>query len=230
VTNPNSINNGFDGETDPQLRQRFSDYFSSRSGTRFAIAAATAGVQAGLSFTLNDFKLPDQSIQAGHGTIVVDDGTGNPSSTLLDAITVAVTAVTQKSFGAFIHVIVPTIVPVQLVVSGTTIAYGFSVNDVRMAISAAITAAINANGVGGAPAGTGSRTPTGRLSYVALANLVATFIGGAQGKGFLHTARSRSTAVKPMCRYRRFSSHAQRASPSPKRRTWRSTMRPISTG
>lgn len=183
VTNPNSINNGFDGETDPQLRQRFSDYFSSRSGTRFAIAAATAGVQAGLSFTLNDFKLPDQSIQAGHGTIVVDDGTGNPSSTLLDAITAAVTAVTQKSFGAFIHVIVPTIVPVQLVVSGTTIAYGFSVNDVRMAISAAITAAINANGVGGAPAGTGSRTPTGRLSYVALANLVATFIGRGPGQG-----------------------------------------------
>lgn len=185
VTNSSDIDNGNDGETIAQLQQRFSDYISSRSGTRFAISAAVAGVQAGLSFTLNDLTYFDGSARDGNGTIVVDDGSGNIPQQTLNAISAAVTGPNQKSFGARIWVIAPENVAVTVEVTDITVATGFSEGDVAAAIQAAIVSYVNSNGVGGAPAGTGSNAPSLKLSYVGVANVVGSFVGLGPTQGLL---------------------------------------------
>ncbi len=187
VTNPSDINNGSQGETSAQLLQRFSDYIGGlSSGTRYRIAARIAGVQAGLSFTINEYTNTDQTPRDGFSAVVVDDGSGAISGTLLTAITTAVTDPSLgKSLGSQIAVIAPTNVPITVVVNGTTvdIARGFVPADVRAALQAAIVAYVNANGVGGAPVGTGSGAPSLKLSYSGLTVLVASFVGDAVGQG-----------------------------------------------
>jgi hypothetical protein len=184
VTNPFDITNGTDGETAPQLLQRFSDFISTRSGTRYRVAAQIAGVQAGLSFTMNEYVNTDGTQRDGFTTVVVDDGSGAPPLSLLNAVTAAATDPAQgKSLGAQVVAIAPSIVAVSIAVTGTAVKSGFVAADVRTAIQAALVAKVNSNGVGGAPAGTGSGTGSGKVAYIDIANLVASFIGSNVGQG-----------------------------------------------
>ena len=192
VTNPVDINNGTNGETAPQLLQRFSDYISGlSSGTLYRIAARISGVQAGLSYTINQYTNTDQTARDGFTTVVLDDGSGAltlgpPASPIITSVLAAVTNPTYgKSLGSQIAVIPPTNVAITVAVTGTTIntGAGFVPGDVRTAIQTAIVAYVNGNGVGGAPSGTGSGAPTLQLSYVGIANLVSSFIGSGVGQG-----------------------------------------------
>lgn len=185
VTNPSDINNGNDGESASALRTRFADYIGGlSSGTRFRIAAVVAGVQAGLSFTINEYTFTDQTTREGFTTIPVDDGSGAISGGLLTTINSAITDPNLgKSLGSQVVAIAPSNVAITVVVSGTTIATGFVPGDVRAAIQAAIIAYVNGNGVGGAPTGTGSGAPSLKLLFVGVANVVGSFVGTATGQG-----------------------------------------------
>jgi len=94
VDNAGALVSGADAESDVTLRARFAMFFASRSrATRVAIAAAVAGVQQNLTFTLAENTSPDGSFRAGCFVVTVDDGSGTPPAALLAGLTAAIDAV-----------------------------------------------------------------------------------------------------------------------------------------
>lgn len=91
VENQDAIMHGVDAETDAALRARFVLYINSLSkGTKSAIEAAIAGVQAGLTYTVNENVNSAGGEDDGYFFAVVDDGSGDPSEDLLTAVKAAI--------------------------------------------------------------------------------------------------------------------------------------------
>lgn len=94
VTNANSATGGVDAETDAALKSRFALYINSRSGaTLQAVEAAIEGVQQGLIYTVLEDSDAAGDFRPGFFAVLVDDGSGHPSATLLAAIYAAVNAI-----------------------------------------------------------------------------------------------------------------------------------------
>src|SRR5215475_5073105 len=109
VTNPNPITNGLDAETDQQLRDRFVLFFASLSkATEDAILFAINSVQQGLDIALLDNTDVNGNPRNGFFTVVIDDGSGSPPQSLLDAVYAAVDKV--RAFTIGFAVIAPTLV------------------------------------------------------------------------------------------------------------------------
>jgi hypothetical protein len=146
VTNPAAVTNGQDAESDNAMRTRFVNFISSLSkATSAAIAAAIAGVQAGLTWQLGDALLFGGGTWPGGFTVVVDDGSGAIPSPTLAAVTAAVALV--KALGIGFAVFAPT-----NVVCGVTVtvvaAGGYTHSQAVTAATTAITNFINGRGVG----------------------------------------------------------------------------------
>jgi uncharacterized phage protein gp47/JayE len=93
VTNAAAFTNGFDAESDPAYQARFVLYIASLSrATDAAVRSAIANVQQGLQYTLTKNQNYDGTRCLGFFYAVVDDGTGVPSSTLLDTVRSAIGA------------------------------------------------------------------------------------------------------------------------------------------
>lgn len=108
VSNANGFLNGIDPEGDAALRSRFAAYIQGLAkSTDEAIGAAIAGVQQGLSFTIQDGIPGAASI-----TITIDDGSGSPSGALLANVAQAVN--TTRAAGIQAIVQGPTIVGVTI--------------------------------------------------------------------------------------------------------------------
>jgi phage-related baseplate assembly protein len=85
---------GFDAETDPAFRQRFVQFFASLSkATKAAVGFAIASVQQGLTYSITENQNYAGATQLGYFYAVVNDGSGNPPSSLLSEIASAVDAV-----------------------------------------------------------------------------------------------------------------------------------------
>lgn len=94
VKNLASISNGQDPEIDQKLRNRFILFINSLSkGTNQAVLSAALNVQSGLDVRLVANKDQSGEDRDGYFTVVIDDGSGEPNSDLLQAVTDAIAPV-----------------------------------------------------------------------------------------------------------------------------------------
>lgn len=93
VTNPLAFSNGVDTETDTALKIRFSKYIKSLSkATVDAIKYAIESTQQGLSYVVNENLNSNGITERGTVTVWVDDGSGSPSTELINRVYSAVDA------------------------------------------------------------------------------------------------------------------------------------------
>lgn len=184
VTNPAAIANAQNQESTIALKARWAKWVSGiAGGTNARMGAAILGVQSGITYTINDGLNAAGAAQVPFFTVVADDGSGAIPAGTLTAIAKAVD--TYRTPGMPRAVIAPTNELMTIAVNGTSWNSGTDPATGRAALQAAILAFVAANGVGGASAAN-AYVPSGKLSYVALVNLAASFIGiagvnGAQG-------------------------------------------------
>lgn len=106
ASNALAFTNGADPEPDPALRARFVLFVNSRSrATNLAVQNAVAGVQQGLTFSIQESVDEQGNLSVGHFVVTVDDGTGTPNSGLLARIYAAVDAV--RPIGTTFSVVAP---------------------------------------------------------------------------------------------------------------------------
>jgi uncharacterized phage protein gp47/JayE len=93
VTNAAPFTNGIDQETDAALQARFSNYIQTRTrATLPAIQSVVAGVQQGLNINIQENVNTSGATQMGNFVVTVDDGSGNPPSSLLTSVSLAIAA------------------------------------------------------------------------------------------------------------------------------------------
>lgn len=105
VTNANAFVNGADPETDAQVKVRFVLYINSLSkATLSAVEDAIVNVREGIEYAVVENKDYDtNSLLYGYFYVVIDDGTGHPTTDLLQSVYNAVDAVRPLSvrFGVY---------------------------------------------------------------------------------------------------------------------------------
>ncbi len=109
VTNTTPILNGLDAESDVAFRQRFILWINSRSlATKYAVLSAAFDVQEGLNVSVIENEDQHGNEEDGFFTVVVDDGSGNPPSSLLSQVAAAIDPV--RPLTVEFTVIAPTLV------------------------------------------------------------------------------------------------------------------------
>jgi uncharacterized phage protein gp47/JayE len=94
VNNANPLTNGQDAESDTAFRSRFSNFIASRSrATTLAVGYAVTSIQQGLNYTIQENMDPSGHPLMGSFVVTVDDGSGDPPSSLLTTVQAAVDAV-----------------------------------------------------------------------------------------------------------------------------------------
>jgi phage-related baseplate assembly protein len=146
VTNETAFHDGADAETDAALRARFRDYLDTRSrATPRAIAYALSQVQQGLSHLLMENQDASGAFRPGHFVVVVDDGTGAPSASLLAALAAAVEAV--RPVGSQFSLRGPELVSVDVTLA-LELAPDAAAPDVAALVGPAVAAHIATLGIG----------------------------------------------------------------------------------
>ncbi len=146
VSNAAAFINGADAESDAALRARFVAFVASLSkATKGAIGYAITSLQSGLTYTLVENQLYNGTTQIDYFFVVVDDGTGSPSSTLLSTISNAIDAVRPacSTFGVFAPVVVTANVNLTI-----TTAAGYTHSAEVATVAAALTNYINSLALG----------------------------------------------------------------------------------
>jgi uncharacterized phage protein gp47/JayE len=94
VSNANPLSDGADAEGDSTFRNRFQSYLNSRSrATLTAVQNAVAGVQQNLDVAVEENTGSDGTTEIGSFLVIVDDGTGYPSTDLISRVYAAVDSV-----------------------------------------------------------------------------------------------------------------------------------------
>ena len=141
TTNASAATGGVNAETDPALRIRFQQFIASlASGTVTAIETAAEGVQAGLTIKVNENVDPNGNPDNGYLYVVIDDGTGNPSSTLINEVTAAIDTLARAA-GIRFGVFGPTLTSVSVSMTATVLT-GYTHSAVAALIVSAVTAYI----------------------------------------------------------------------------------------
>lgn len=146
VTNASALTNGRDAETDDQVKARFVKYIATRArATKLALEYAIDIVQSGLVYIVKENIDIDNNEQLGHVVIVVDDGSGNPPSEVMDAIRASVDL--YRGFTISVDVYSPTILTTTASLSvGVSSAY--TAGTVRTAVQTAIVNYLNSQSFG----------------------------------------------------------------------------------
>jgi uncharacterized phage protein gp47/JayE len=143
VTNGSNFTNGIDAESDAAFYARFQNYIQTRClGTVPAIKAAIANVQQGLQCTVYENSDTSGNFVPGNVVVMVDDGTGSPSSSLL-ALCSAAMPIT-RAIGTSVVVIGPSDTTVTVVATYSTTPAASKTAAMTAAVQAAIVAFINA--------------------------------------------------------------------------------------
>jgi len=146
VTNALPAVGGADAETDAAFRLRFQNFIGSRSrATLASVEFAITSVQAGVSYLIQENSDAGGNYRPGWFLVIVDDGSGYPSSELLASITQSIE--TMRPIGSGFYVQAPTVVTADIAVN-LTVQAGTLLNQVTGPVSTAITAYINALPVG----------------------------------------------------------------------------------
>jgi len=142
ANNSAGFTNGYDAESDASFRARFVLYIASLSkATKTAVNAAVLGVQQGLNDTITENQDYNGTTDMGFFYVVVDDGTGNASSSLLNAVGSAVDAV--RPLCSRFAVFAPADVTASVTMTITSAA-GFNHATVVGNVGVALTSFINA--------------------------------------------------------------------------------------
>lgn len=158
VTNASAFTNGADPEADSAFRARFVTWIASLArGTKGAIINAVLSIQQGMSCQVIEDYTYAGAYQPGYFYVVVDDGSGHPSSTLLSTASNAVDAV--RPVGSTFGVFGPVVVTANVAMSIAT-ATGYVHATVVSQVQAALTTYINSLPLG-------ATLPYSRLSQVA---------------------------------------------------------------
>jgi uncharacterized phage protein gp47/JayE len=113
VNNANPLSNGADAESDQAFRNRFQSYLASRSrATLMAVRNAIGNVRQGLNATIEENTATDGTTEIGSFLVIVDDGTGYPSSDLLSNVATAVDSV--RPIGTRFAVVPPQVLTVNV--------------------------------------------------------------------------------------------------------------------
>ena len=148
VTNAAAISNGINAQSDASFRAAFVAWLSTLAkATKAAILAAINAVQQGLLVTLIENETPSGISQQGCFSAICDDGSGDPPSSLLTAITAAVDA--TRAFGVQAYVAGPNVLTATIAIT-VRVASGASETTVNAAVAAAVVAAVDANTATGA--------------------------------------------------------------------------------
>ena len=144
VTNAAAFTNGENPETDAAVRIRFVDFINSLAeGTVAAISAAILGVQQGLNFTILENTQYNGSTQNGYFTVVVDDGTGYPPSSLLTNVGLAINAIRPLGSTFSVHApVTQTITVAMTIVTGANYTHSAVAAIVQTAIANYINALV----------------------------------------------------------------------------------------
>ncbi len=152
VTNAAPFTNGDAAETDPQLRARFVTFVNTRAqATPAAIVAAIIGVQSNLIYSLFENVSSGGTAQPGNFIVVVDDGSGAPSSGLLASISAAIVPV--RPICSTWSVVGPAVTAASIAITVTPPS-GTLVSSIAGAIQTAVAAYVDSLPVNNAAAGT----------------------------------------------------------------------------
>lgn len=146
VNNTTAFLDGEDAETAPAARVRFIAYINSLSkAVRAAIENAVISIQPGVICKVTENLTYAGVARPGYFYVVADDGSGNPPTSFMTAVTLAVDAVMPigSKFDAYPPVVVPASVAMTV-----TVAAGYDVAGTKALVSAAITAYLNALTIG----------------------------------------------------------------------------------
>ncbi len=175
VTNEAALTNGADAESDPLLRKRFIAYIASLSkATIDAVGYAITSVKPGLTYALVENQTYEGCEQKGYFYVVVDDGTGTPTETLIATVYNAVEAVRPLAvhFGVFAPVVVKVKVQMKIQTAGA------DHNAITAQVTEVVKNYINALGLG-------ATLPFTRLAQIAydaspaVTNVTAVRLNGA---------------------------------------------------
>jgi len=146
VLNAAGFVNGIDAESDSAFRLRFQSFMASLSrATLSAVGYAISTVQQGLNYTIQENLGASGAFQLGNFVIVVDDGSGYPSSTILSMVQQAVEAV--RPVASTFAVLAPIVTQVNVSLT-ITAAGGANVTLLTPQIVSAMGAYVNALPVG----------------------------------------------------------------------------------
>jgi uncharacterized phage protein gp47/JayE len=158
ATNGAAFVGGLDPESDAAFRVRFQAFIAAlMKGTTAAYSYALTSLQTGLTFQILENTAPNLTAQLGFVTICLDDGTGNPPSSLMQAALAAVEAV--RCAGITVGIIPPQIVSANVAMTLGSIVPANHPTDVTAATNA-LQVFVNALPVG-------STLPFSRLAQVA---------------------------------------------------------------
>lgn len=146
VTNALAFTTGIAAETDTALRARFVSYIANLSkATKAAIGYAVTSVQSGVTYVLVDNTDYSGASDPGYFYVVVNDGTGHPSSAFLSLVSNAIDAVRAAGIRFGVYAPVPVTANIALT---TGIAAGYDPTATHTAVSTAITNYVAALGIG----------------------------------------------------------------------------------
>jgi uncharacterized phage protein gp47/JayE len=118
VSNASALSGGFDAETDAKFRTRFRDYINSRSlATVTAIGYSIIALQQSLRYRLFENTDSTGAWSPGQFLIIVDDGSGYPSASVLANVYAVVDKV--RPIGSSFMVRAPNVVSVDVAISLT---------------------------------------------------------------------------------------------------------------
>lgn len=141
VTNVAAMTGGADAESDAALRARFSTRIAGLSqGVDASVASAIADLQLGVQWSVVQNLTLSGAYKSGFFYVVADDGTGMPSSDLINAVTAAIDRV--RPLGIEFAVYSPTVI--DAIVSMTvTVDATYNAATVRGQVGAALQQYIN---------------------------------------------------------------------------------------
>ncbi|QBJ80504.1 baseplate J/gp47 family protein [Aquitalea sp. USM4] len=140
VTNASAFSGGVDSETDTAFRARFVLWVASLSkATKAAIGYALASMQTGVTYSLVENQDYSGNILYGYFYAIVDDGSGNPSSTFLANAASAIEAVRPftSRYGVFAPALLSANVS-MVITTDSTVTHSTVVANVNAAIQAYI--------------------------------------------------------------------------------------------
>ena len=146
VNNAAAFGNGVDAETDAALRTRFALFINTRArATLAAVAYAISAVQQGLSWSIQENVETDGSDRPGKFVVTLDDGTGSPPASLLDAVSSSIE--TYRPVGSVFAVQACSLLAVNVVLTIDVEAPGVKAL-LQPQVQAALTTYINALSMG----------------------------------------------------------------------------------
>lgn len=146
VTNAQAMVGGDGSSSDVQARSMFSDYIRGLPrGTPAAIGYAVRTISPNASFSIAENTDTSGAYRPGYFVVTVDDGSGDPPQTLLNAVATQVQA--YRAIGTF-AVVTPPIVTTAVIVMSIAVDTGTDANAAIATVIKAVTAYINSLGVG----------------------------------------------------------------------------------